>query len=155
MKFSLTSNRKIIFGTQLFQIKAEKNFSNVTKGELGGWIEKESNLSQYGDAWVSGDACVFGNARVSGDAMVYGNAKVCAKMNYTKGRFIGGQDGPDKVTNITNKTGSTYWDNQYVLGDYEITPQEEICEQDEIIELTLEDIAKLKGVSVDKIIIKD
>ena len=30
--------------------------------ELGGWIEKESNLSQDGDAWVCGDARVYGNA---------------------------------------------------------------------------------------------
>jgi len=40
------------------------------------------------------------------------------------GKFIGGSDS-DKFTNITDKTGSTYWKNQYVLGDYEITPIEE------------------------------
>ena len=30
-----------------------------------------------------------------------------------------------KITDITDKTGSDYWKNQYVLGDYEITPIEE------------------------------
>ena len=45
-------------------------------------------------------------------------------MSYTKGWFIGGDDS-GKITDITDKTGSTYWKNQYVLGDYEITPIEE------------------------------
>ena len=48
--------------------KAEVSFDYVAKGELGGYIEKEKNLSQEGDAWVSGDARVYGNAWVSGDA---------------------------------------------------------------------------------------
>ena len=30
-----------------------------------------------------------------------------------------------KITDITDKTGSQYWKNQYVLGDYEIKEQDE------------------------------
>lgn len=40
------------------------SFGDVSEGELGGFIERENNLDQSGDAWVSGDAQVFGNARV-------------------------------------------------------------------------------------------
>jgi len=76
MKFSLTKNTKDWFGTTLFQIKAEMSFWNISKWELGWRIEKEENLSQDGDAWVSGDARVYGNAWVSGNARVYGNACV-------------------------------------------------------------------------------
>ena len=165
-KYSLTKNTKQWFGITLFQIKAEMSFGIVAKGELGGYIEKESNLSQEGNAWVSGDAqvsgnawvsgdawvsgnaqvygdaqvsgnaqvygnawvygnaLVFGNAQVFGNAWVYGNAQVSAKAYFTKGRFIGGDDS-GKITDITDKTGSIYWKNQYVLGDYEITPIEE------------------------------
>jgi hypothetical protein len=36
---------------------------------------------------------------------------------------VGGDDSR-KITDITDKTGSTYWNTQYVLGDYEITPIE-------------------------------
>ena len=43
---------------------------------MGGYIEKEENLSQSGNAWVYGDARVSGNAKVSGDAEVSGDAKV-------------------------------------------------------------------------------
>lgn len=80
-KFELTSEFITnIFGTKLFRIKALIEFGNVKAGELGGFVEKEENLSQDGNAWVYdnarvyGDACVYGDARVCGDACVYGDA---------------------------------------------------------------------------------
>ena len=111
-KYKLTTEFKMWCGIKLYQIEALESFSNVSKGDKGGWIEKEENLS-----------------RVSGDAWVYGNAQVSAKFSFTKGWFIGGDD-TGKITDITDKTGSTYWRNQYVLGDYEITPLEEKKELD-------------------------
>ena len=76
-KFELTSETKInIFGKKLFRIKALVSFGVVKTGETGGWVEKEENVNQSGDAWVFGNAEVFGNARVSGDAWVFGNARV-------------------------------------------------------------------------------
>nr|DAI16965.1 MAG TPA: Putative transferase, nesg, ydcK, Structural Genomics.38A [Caudoviricetes sp.] len=70
------------FGVQLFRIKALISFSGIGKGEVGGYIASEKNLSQYGNAWVSGDARVYGNARVYGDAEVYGNAWVSGDADY-------------------------------------------------------------------------
>ena len=75
-KFELTSEFIDLFGMKLFRIKALIDFGNVRTGDLGGYIEKEDNLSHYGNAWVSGNAKVYGDANVSGDANVYGNAKV-------------------------------------------------------------------------------
>ena len=82
-KFKLTSEFIVdISGVKLFRIKALIEFGNVKAGDLGGYIEKEENLSHMGNAWVSGnarvsgDARVSGNARVSGDAQVSGNARV-------------------------------------------------------------------------------
>lgn len=63
-------------GKKLFRIKALIDFGDVKAGELGGYVEKEGNVSQDDNAWVSGDAEVFGNAKVSGNAKVFGNAKV-------------------------------------------------------------------------------
>ena len=74
-----------------------------------------------------------------GNAKVSGNARVSAKASFTLGRFIGGDDS-GKITDITEKTGSTYWNNQYVFGDYEITPIE-----DEAVE-TIE----IGGIKYDK-----
>ena len=76
-KFELTAEFVTnVFGKKLFRIKALVAFGDVEKGELGGFIEKEDNLSHSGDAWVSGNAQVSGNARVYGDAQVSGNTWV-------------------------------------------------------------------------------
>ena len=71
------SNITIEFnGVTLYRIKALKDFSDVKAGDLGGWVEKEDNLSQSGDAWIGGDAKVYGNAVVCDNAKVFGKAKV-------------------------------------------------------------------------------
>ena len=76
-KFELDlSSKMTILGVELFRIKALISFGNVKEGELGGYVEKEDNLSHFGDAWVYGNARVYGNAEVYGDARVYGNAWV-------------------------------------------------------------------------------
>ena len=77
MKYEILKDEFIEFdGRKLYRIKALKDFRNVKKGEAGGYIESEQNLSQEGDAWVYGDAQVYGNARVYGNAQVYGSARV-------------------------------------------------------------------------------
>lgn len=75
-KFELTTDTKMLFGRKLFRIKALISFGNVTAGDLGGYVEKEGNLSHDGNAWVFGNAWVYGNAEVSGNAEVFGNARV-------------------------------------------------------------------------------
>ena len=72
--FEFTGETKVFLGITLKRIKASVSFSTVIKGQIGGWIEKEENLS--GNAWVSGNAQVYGNAWVFGYARVYGNARV-------------------------------------------------------------------------------
>lgn len=75
-RFELTSETKVIFGHALHRIRALISFGDVAGGELGGWVEKEANLCQYGSAWVYGNAMVSDNALVSGNAMVSGDAWV-------------------------------------------------------------------------------
>ena len=48
----------------------------VKKGELGGWIEKEENLSHRGFCWVGGEAKVWGNVQIHDNAQVRGHAEV-------------------------------------------------------------------------------
>ena len=75
-KFELLPDDTIeVFGRKHFRIKAKINFGTVGTGELGGYIEKEENLSENGNAWVSDDAIVSGNAWVSelGDVVVLKN----------------------------------------------------------------------------------
>ena len=67
-KYELTAEFIEKWGKKLFRIKALISFGSVEVGELGGYVEKEDNLAQDGNAWV------YGDARVCGDAEVYGNA---------------------------------------------------------------------------------
>ena len=51
----------------LYRVKALKDFGNVKKGDMGGYIESEKNLSHEGTCWGYDDAWVFGDAIVSDD----------------------------------------------------------------------------------------
>lgn len=52
-----------------YRIQAERDIPthSVKKGDLGGWVEKEENLSHLGDCWIGPDGHVSGAARVEGD----------------------------------------------------------------------------------------
>ena len=83
MKYKLTDETMTTnSGVLLHRIECVESFGNIKAGDIGGWIEREKNLSQYGNAWacedalVYGNACVYGNALVYGNACVYGNAQV-------------------------------------------------------------------------------
>ena len=84
-KYKLTEETLEIEGHVLNRIIALRDFGEVKKGDLGGFIEKESNLSHdwtcwiYNDAVVRGNAMVYGDAKVYGNAEVYGNATVCGE----------------------------------------------------------------------------
>ena len=75
-KYELTGETKEARGVMLKRIRAVLDFGGVRAGDIGGWIEKEENLSHDGDARVYGNAQVYGNARVYGDALVSGDAWV-------------------------------------------------------------------------------
>jgi hypothetical protein len=63
MKYELTDETKNVNGRMMYRIRALRDIDKfgIKKGDLGGWTESETNLSQEGDAWVSDDACVFGD----------------------------------------------------------------------------------------------
>lgn len=70
---------------KLFRIKAEKDFithgRTVREGEIGGYIQSETNLAQTDHSWVFNTAQVFDNAIlidsiVTDSAKVYGEACV-------------------------------------------------------------------------------
>lgn len=67
---------KVENGITIYRIEALKDFSDVNKGELGGWIEKEDNLSQIGDCWVYDNACLFNDVAVKNNARIFGNATI-------------------------------------------------------------------------------
>ena len=123
-KYELTDETKKTFGHTIHRIRALRDFGNVRKGDLGGWVERERNLSQTGNAWVYGNAEVYGTAKVSGNAKVsdnawvFGNAKVFgdAKVYGTAWVF-----GDAKV-----------YDNAWIYGDAKVSDNARVFDNAEV-----------------------
>ena len=92
----------------LYRVKALRDFNDVKKGDIGGYVEGEKTLSQLGDCWiydnaiVSDNAQVCNNARVYDNAKVYGNAEVCDNVQIFDNAFV--------LDNVQ------VWDNARVCG---------------------------------------
>ena len=113
-KFEFTGETKtisLLFRTAtLHRIRAVAEFGLVKVGDLGGWIEKEENLSHEGKAWIWGNAKVWGNAEVWGNAKVCGDAEVFSARHILVIGTIGSRDDfttfyRDKDNEITVKCG--------------------------------------------------
>jgi len=80
-KYEFTGETKLVKVGNRDNIEVHR-IRKLFDGKIGGWIEKESNLSHIGNCWVDDNAIVCDNAEVSGDAwirdncIISGNAKV-------------------------------------------------------------------------------
>ena len=75
-KYEFTGETRALSATTiLHRIRAVIDIpsAGVNAGDIGGWIESDSNLSHSGDAWVGGSAWVVGNAWVGGNAHINSN----------------------------------------------------------------------------------
>lgn len=125
-KFKLLENDTIkLNGTTLYRIEALKDFGDVSKGEKGGYIEKEENLSTTGNAWVgcdayaTGNSYVTGNAYVTDEAWVYGNAIISGNARlFNNARVFG-----DAKVSENTKVSDEAWvsGNAKVDGNAQVT----------------------------------
>lgn len=76
-KYTFTGEEIFRYGKVLKRIIALKDFGNVKKGEKGGFIESEQNLSHVGNCWVVDDAIVKDQAQIYGDAQIKDKSCVC------------------------------------------------------------------------------
>lgn len=89
-KYKLTEETLEIDGHTLHRIVALRDFGEVKKGDLGGFIEKEFNLAHDWNCWIYNDAVVRDDAMVYGEARVYDYAKVCGEARvYGEARVCG------------------------------------------------------------------
>ena len=76
-KYTILQNEtKLLNGHTLYRIQALKDFSDVKKGDKGGWVGGYHNLSQDGNCWIYDDAVVYDKAYVYEDACVFFSANV-------------------------------------------------------------------------------
>ena len=108
------------------RIKALKDFSDVSKGDLGGYVHGYRNLSQEGDCWIYDEAVVMDFARVSENAKIYDcatikeTAKVSGNARISKNAWIIGDTeisgkakiskniGVSKITGEENNTKESF-----------------------------------------------
>ena len=106
-KYEFTGEVKRIklIGTEvvLRRIRAVTAFGGVEAGDIGGWIEKEENLSHDGSAWVHSSAWVYGDARVCGNAEVCGDAEVYSANHIFSIGPVGSRDGHTTFYRNKNK----------------------------------------------------
>ena len=69
-KYKITDETIVHNGHILHRIEALKDFATIKKGEKGGWVEDEFNLSQLNNCWIFDEAKSFEAARVLDDAQM-------------------------------------------------------------------------------------
>ena len=90
-KYEIVKSNSIFYSRKkLHRIRALKSFNTVDgklvkKGELGGFVESENNLSQERYCWIFNNAKVYDDAKILDDAIVnefacvFDSAVVCGK----------------------------------------------------------------------------
>lgn len=98
--YELTDETIEFDGHTLHRIRCTKDFLNITKGTLGGFVESYENLC--GEAWVDGEAKVYAGAVVkdrasvqssaciSNRAVICERACICDSVIVSGGAWIGG-----------------------------------------------------------------
>lgn len=74
MKYILTCDSLEFEGKTLYRIQAIKDFNNVKKGDIGGYVESTDNLSQHGNCWIYNDAKAMGSSMVLDNASLEGRS---------------------------------------------------------------------------------
>ena len=95
-KYELTDIRQSvsISGESLYRIKALKEFENeatgvvIEKGQLGGFVQSEKNLSQDGTCWIDDNARVFNNAKVTDNAYVGDESMISLNAEVTDNAVV-------------------------------------------------------------------
>lgn len=79
-KYELTDETIIVDNKTLYRIKALKSFVNsyatVEVGDLGGYVESESNLCHDGNSWIYDHGMVMDEAFVCDDGVVANNSLI-------------------------------------------------------------------------------
>ena len=121
--FELTDETIEVAGNTMHRIRCTRDCKWAKTGDLGGFIEKENNLS--GNAWVSDNARVYGNARVSGDARVSGNARLAGKARVYGNAWVYGNAqvyGNARLAGDAQVYGNAWVsDNAQVYGDARVS----------------------------------
>lgn len=142
----------------MYRIRALRDFGSVKKGDIGGCIESEANLSQAGDCWVDFHAIVFDGAKVLDDARICEHAIISRKAVISQKAVIKGKarvDGRAQVYGFAVVSDqSVITDNVQVFGNAKVLNESYMSDNAqafgdaEINNVGLRDNAKVYGNSI-------
>lgn len=118
-KFKLTNTMIERFGARLFQIQAIRDFKNVKKDDLGGFVSSENNLSHEGTCWIKHSAYACGASLVSGNAEISENVAISGKAHIYGEAIVFGQ--------ATVSDDGKVCDNAVIGGNAHILLNAKIC----------------------------
>lgn len=128
-KFRLTEETINHNGRTLYRIQALRSFRGVDAGDLGGFVEKEANLSQYDDdSWIFRNAKVYDKAHIYNDSRVYDNAEVFGRATIFHGAICDNA----KVYGHSEICSGTVLDNAEVYGYAQIDGRSEINDNSKV-----------------------
>ena len=120
----------------LYRVKALRNFGDVKKGDIGGYVQSEDNLSHEGYCWVHDNAKIYDDARIYGNseiwdyAVIQDNARIYGNSQISDCAVIDGNSriyGDSEIWNyaIIRDNALIYGDsvisgNAFIEGDAEI-----------------------------------
>lgn len=124
-KYKLTEETFNVGDKTLHRIEALRDFGDVKKGDKGGYVENEDNLSQRGNCWIYDNAVVYSNAKVYGnavvreDAKIYDNVKVCGNARVYDNATI--SSNANVCDNAMVRGKANVYSHADIRGDAEIT----------------------------------
>ncbi len=134
-KYQLTGEPQVINGgmSKVKRIQALIDIpeTGVKVGDIGGWIEDERNLSDYGSCWVFDDAIIYGDARVMENAMVRGKAKI----HGVRGVIIKGNavvDGDSQIFDAVLIEGNATFTDSFAYGEPIISGNAQVSERSDV-----------------------
>ena len=117
---------KLPSGEILHRVRALRDIrEGVKKGDLGGWVQTEMNLSQNNTCWIYGEAKCYNHGKVALRSILYDHAVVYDQALLTDEAKVGGTTIMRGITQI----GEDAW--LYGSHDYNCKASSEIDLQTE------------------------
>jgi carbonic anhydrase/acetyltransferase-like protein (isoleucine patch superfamily) len=74
-----------------YRPKAIKDFSDISKGDIGGYLKRFNNLSQSGDCWIYDEAIVTIRASVKDNVKIRNSALICGHAKVSGNAMVSGR----------------------------------------------------------------
>lgn len=98
--------------TTLYPIEALRDFGHVRKGDVGGYIQSEENLSHEGNCWVHSN-CYIINSKIMDNAQIH---HVSGERNLINPQFTPMHDITTTIENSTISGNAMIFGHAYICG---------------------------------------